>query len=213
MSPEGCRALFQGEGSELALPARRPPGFSLTELIVALLVAMILLAVSLPMFLRAYHSYQLTNAASQTADILRLTRYEAIRLNKQVNCVIQPWTTDPTMNSASMTDSLGNPLTGTGATMILLGTSGNLVGPGSVPATAALLSASNIGTMPTQSWPTVSTVKFDARGAVIPPTNVNLFYLASAQAPDAGFRAVLLMPAGSIQIWSADSSGNWQEQR
>jgi Tfp pilus assembly protein FimT len=202
---------------ELPLPARRQAGFSLTELLVALLVAIILLAVALPIFLRAYHAYQLTNAARQMADILRLTRYEAIRLNKQVNCVIQPYAGDPSMTSASMTDANGNALTGVGATTILLGNSGNLVDPGAVPATSALLTNSKIGSMPTQTWPTVTAVDFDARGVVKPTVNVNtyvnVFYLASAAAPEAGYRAVLLMPAGSIQIWSGDPSGNWQQQR
>jgi hypothetical protein len=40
-----------------------------------------------------------------------------------------------------------------------------------------------------------------------------VFYLANAGAPDAGFRAVLLMPAGSIQIWGGDSAGNWRQLR
>jgi hypothetical protein len=97
--------------------------------------------------------------------------------------------------------------------IILLGDAGNLVDPGSVPQVAALMASSNIGSMPTQSWPTVATVQFDQRGAVKPPTNVNVFYLASAAAPEAGYRAVLLMPSGSIQIWSGDASGNWQQQR
>jgi len=66
----------------------REYGFSLTELVVTLAVALILMAIGVPSFLRAYHSYLLTNAASQMADILRLSRYEAIRLNKQVNCQV-----------------------------------------------------------------------------------------------------------------------------
>jgi prepilin-type N-terminal cleavage/methylation domain-containing protein len=197
----------------LALPGKRQAGFSLTEIVVALAVAVILLAVSLPIFLRAYHSYQLSSAARQLADILRLTRYEAIRLNKQVNCVIQPYSGDASMTSASMTDSSGNALTGIGAATVLFGISGNLVNQGSVPAVTAMLTASNIGSMPTQSWPAGVPVKFDARGAVVPPTNVNVFYLASSVAPDAGYRAVLLMPAGAIQIWSGDATGNWEELR
>lgn len=197
----------------MALPARRQAGFSLTELVVALLVAMILLAVALPMFLRAYHSYQLNNAANQTADILRLTRYEAIRLNKPVSCIIQPSATYPGM-TAMWADSNGNGIADPTEKVILLGSGGNLIDGGGVPAVSALLSASNIGSVATIApSPAGSTVQFDARGAVVPPTNVNLFYLASALAPDAGYRAVLLMPAGSIQIWSADATGNWQEQR
>ena len=112
-----------------------------------------------------------------------------------------------------MTDSSGNPLTGIGAATVLFGISGNLINQGGVPSVSSMLTASNIGSMPTQSWPIVTTVAFDARGAVIPPTNVNVFYLASSVAPDAGYRAVLLMPAGSIQIWSGDSTGNWEELR
>ena len=60
-------------------------------------------------------------------------------------------------------------------------------------------------------------VTFDARGAVISGDvnvfYVNVFYLGSTIAPEAGYRAVLLMPAGSIQIWTADPSGYWQQVR
>lgn len=205
-------AFASREGQELPLSAKRQQGFSLAELIVAVLVAMILMAVALPMFMRAYRSYQLSNAANQMAGILRLTRYEAIGLNKPVNCVIAPDPTNPTLTRASMTDTSGNPLTGTGATAIVLGSGGNLVASGSVPGAPGLPAAAGLGaTMPVSMPPTGGTIQFDARGAAN-PTNVNVFYLAGA-VPDAGYRAVLLMPAGSIQIWTTDSSGNWQEQR
>jgi Tfp pilus assembly protein FimT len=142
------------------------------------------------------------------ADILRLSRYEAIRLNKQVNCQIQPYASDPTMTIVWA----GNGAQGTGDKMILLGTSGNLVDPGSVPGTGTLLSQAVSGVTPNTPSPTSGVITFDARGAVTPP-NVNAFYLGSAIAPDAGYRAVLLMPAGSIQIWTADPSGYWQQLR
>jgi len=116
--------------------SRREYGFSLTELVVTLAVALILMAIGLPAFLRAYHSYLLTNSASQMADILRLSRYEAIRLNKQVNCQVQPYAGDPTMTIVWA----GNGPQGTGDKMILLGSSGNLVDAGTVPQTGTLLS-------------------------------------------------------------------------
>jgi Tfp pilus assembly protein FimT len=191
---------------------KRQAGFSLTELIVAVLVAMVLMAIGLPIFLRAYHAYQLSNAALQVADILRLTRYEAIRLNKPVNCVIQPSGSYPGM-TVLWADSNGNGIQDPTEKMILLGNAGNLVDQGSVPAASALLSTALNGLALTAPSPSGSSILFDARGAVKPPTNVNVFYLASSVAPDAGYRAILLMPAGSIQIWSADASGNWQEQR
>ncbi len=193
------------------MKARRVSGFSLTELVVAMAVAMILMAISLPYFLRAYHSYQLSNAATQIADIVRLTRYEAIRLNKTVNCVIRPDTTDPTMTDALMTDVNGNPPNGVSSRMILLGPSGNLVAAGSWAASLPSLAALG-ATTPTAVPPAGGTIQFDARGAVI-SSNVTVFYLNAPGSPDSGFRAVLLMPAGSIQIWSGDSAGNWLQMR
>jgi Tfp pilus assembly protein FimT len=185
----------------------------LTELVVALAVGLILMGVALPSFLRAYRSYQLSNAATQVSDILRLTRYEAIRLNKPINCVFQPDTTDPTMTHASLTDTSGNPLTGLSAKTILLGSAGNLVDAGSVPGAAALPAKAALGaTVPVGVPPTGATLQFDARGALA-SGNVDAFYLNSPSAPDAGYRAVLLMPAGSIQIWTGDSAGNWQQLR
>ncbi len=190
---------------------QRHTGFSLTELVVALAVAMVLMAVGLPAFLRAYHSYQLSSSASQMADILRLTRYEAIRLNKPVDCIVQPAAAPGTTNVWADSDRTGalDPT----EKMVLLGTGGNLVDAGTVPNTSGLISNA-VGSMAvTSPSPTGSVTWFDARGAVVPPTGVTAFYLASANAPEAGFRAVLLLPAGSIQIWTGDNAGNWQQQR
>jgi len=185
----------------------RGTGFSLTELVVAMAVAMVLMGIGMPAFLRAYHTYQLSNAASQLADILRLTRYEAVRRNTPVNCLMQPSASDPTMTSV-WTDSNKNNALDPTEQQILLGNGGNLVAAGSVPGIAALLTAANV----TSATPGGTTTQFDARGSVT-PANVYMFYLASATAPEAGYRAVLLMPAGSIQIWTGDTAGNWQQIR
>jgi Tfp pilus assembly protein FimT len=195
------------------MKTRRVSGFSLTELVVAMAVAMILMAVGLPYFLRAYRAYQLSNAATQMCDILRLTRYEAIRLNRIANCVIRPDATDPTMTDASMTDVNGNALTGLGSRVVVLGSGGNLVNAGSVPGASSLPAAAALGaTAPTAVSPSGSTVQFDARGAVT-SGKVTVVYLSAPGSPESGYRAVLLMPAGSIQIWTGDSSGNWQQMR
>lgn len=195
------------------MKTRRVSGFSLTELVVAMAVAMILMAVSLPYFLRAYRAYQLSNAATQMSDILRLTRYEAIRLNRIANCVIRPDATDPTMTDASMTDVNGNALTGLASRVVVLGSGGNLVNAGSVPGASSLPAAAALGaTAPTAVSPSGSTVQFDARGAVT-SGKVTVVYLNAPGSPESGYRAVLLMPAGSIQIWTGDSSGNWQQMR
>jgi len=193
---------------------KRQRGFSLTELIVALLVAMVLLAIGLPAFLRAYRAYELSNAATQVSNILRLTRYEAIRQNTQVQCIVRasgsiPGTTTMWVDSATPPNGILDP----SEKMVLLDASGNLTDGGSVPGTTGLLAAA-VGSLATYApSPTASGVWFDARGAVKPPSAVIVYYLSSTVAPDAGYRAVLLMPAGSIGIWTADTSGNWQQLR
>src|SRR5208282_1078092 len=194
---------------ELPGSAKRQAGFSLTELVVALAVAVVLLAIGLPAFLRAYHSYELSNAATQTADILRLARYEAIRLNSPVQCVIRASGSLPGYTNVWV-DSNGNNVLDPTEKMLLLGPSGNLVEEGGVPGTSSLITAAVNTVVPTAPSPIASGVWFDARGAVKPPSTVDVFFLGSALAPEAGYRAVFLMPAGSIQIWTADAAGNWQ---
>jgi prepilin-type N-terminal cleavage/methylation domain-containing protein len=185
-------------------------GFSLTELVVAMVVALVLMGIAMPSFLRAYHTYQLSNAASQTADILRFTRYEAIRMNTQLSCQIQPYAGDPTM-TILWTDSIKNNQPDPTEQQILLGSGGNLVSAG-VPGVATLTAAANITGGTFSVPPSGTPITFDARGAVNPP-NVNMLYLASTNAPEAGYRAVLLLPAGSIELWTGDVNGNWQQLR
>jgi prepilin-type N-terminal cleavage/methylation domain-containing protein len=195
---------------KLCAPGKRHAGFTLTELIVALAVGLVLMAVGLPAFMHAYHSYQLSGAATQVAGILRLTRYEAIRLNKPVNCLIQPSAANPALTNLWADSNANNQLDPT-EKMILLGGAGNLVNSG-VPNTSELITnAIGVGTVTTAS--VGSTISFDARGAVMAPPGVTVFYLTSTLAPEAGYRAVFLLPAGSIQVWTSDSVGNWQQLR
>lgn len=206
---------MRGKSSVLCRSLKHGRGFSLTELVVTLAVGLVLVAVGLPAFLRAYHSYELSNAAVQVADILRLARYEAIRLNKPIPCAIAPSAGNPGMTNVWVdynNNGIWEPNLGENK-VILLGSGGNLVDSGTVPNPSGLI-ANAVGSVSTTApSPNSAAIMFDARGALSPPTSVNVFYLASAVAPDAGFRSILLMPAGSIQIWTSDNSGNWQQQR
>ena len=204
--------------SELGRPGKRDAGFSLTELLVAIAVAMILMAIGLPAFMRAYRTYQLSNAATQVADILRLARYEAIRLNHPVQCLIGP--PDAAGNTYIWVDSIPNTSRDPTEKTILLGPSGHLIDGGGLPGAPGMLSTAVGSFATTPPSPILSGVSFDARGAVVvslttvtPLNKVAVFYLSSTLAPGAGYRSVLLMPAGGIQIWTADSAGSWQQQR
>jgi Tfp pilus assembly protein FimT len=189
-----------------------PAGFSLTELVVVLAVAMILMAVGLPSFMRAYHSYQLSSAATQVADMLRLARYDAIRRNMNMNCVFQVSGADPN-NTIVWVATFSTNTLDRSQKQTVLGPSGNLVAQGAAPNVAALIAGSKVAMATNNPSPTNATITFDARGALVPPTTVDTFFLASTLAPEAGFRAVILMPAGAIQIWTSDATGNWAQIR
>jgi len=190
--------------------------FSLTELLVALCIIMILMAIGTPSFLRAYHNYQLSSAASEVKQILMLARYQAINRNKAIDLVVHTSTSDPTLTNI-WTDPNRNGVLDKGEKTFLLGPSGNLIASSGVPGTASLIAQAANGAGGATPSPTASTITFDARGAVCADLlcsgtspNVNVYYLGSAIAPDAGYRAVVLTPAGAVRIWTSDASGNWQ---
>jgi prepilin-type N-terminal cleavage/methylation domain-containing protein len=181
-------------------------GFSLIEVVVALAVILLLSAIALPAFLNAYRMYQLTDGANQFAGLLKFTRYEAVRLNKTVNCQIQQVASVPPVTNI-WADSDGDGLEGANEKQLLFSGSVNLVAAGAVPGAAGLPAASSIPVLtalPLANAP----VPFDRRGAGNPAL-AYVFYLVNQGDPSVGARAVIVLPSGSLQIWKADSLGNW----
>ncbi|HVS89944.1 MAG TPA: prepilin-type N-terminal cleavage/methylation domain-containing protein [Candidatus Acidoferrum sp.] len=187
------------------LGSKRTPsnGFSLIEVVVALAVILLLSAIALPAFLNAYRMYQLTDAATQFAGILKFTRFEAIRLNKTVKCQIQQVASVPPVTNIwadSDVDGIEDP----NEKQLLFSGTVNLVPAAAVPGAAGLAAAAGVPALAT-----IGVVPFDQRGAVN-PAQVYVFYLSNQGDPSVGARAVILLPSGSVQIWKADSLGNWQ---
>jgi len=52
-------------------------------------------------------------------------------------------------------------------------------------------------------------INFDQRGGGN-PGGVYALYVGNTNAPDVGYRALILLPSGSVQIWQADGQGNWR---
>jgi prepilin-type N-terminal cleavage/methylation domain-containing protein len=187
-------------------------GFSLIEVVIAMAVILILSAIALPAFLNAYRMYQLTDAATQFAGLLKFTRFEAIRLNTNVICQIQQTASVPPVTNM-WADSLPTPPDGVedpGEKQLQFSGTVNLVPAAAVPNTAGLAAAVGVAalaTVPLANGP----VTFDRRGAVNPAApQVYAFYLSNLNDTSVGARAVILLPSGSVQIWKADSLGNWQ---
>src|ERR1700738_4889491 len=60
-------------------------GYSLVEMVMTLAIGLILVSVALPILVGAIQGYRLNSIAQQTADLIDLTRYTAIRRNAIVS--------------------------------------------------------------------------------------------------------------------------------
>jgi prepilin-type N-terminal cleavage/methylation domain-containing protein len=188
------------------IPSR---GFSLIEVVIAMAVILILSAIALPAFVSAYRTYQLTDATTQFAGLLKFTRGEAIRLNTNVSCQIQQAASVPPVTN-TWADSDGDGVEDPGEKQLLFSGTVNLVPAGAVPNAAGLAAAANVPALATVPLAN-GFVTFDRRGAVSPANapQVYAFYLSNLNDTSVGARAVILLPSGSIQLWKADSLGNW----
>jgi Tfp pilus assembly protein FimT len=207
--------------SSLAAPFRdatlettmRERGFSVLELLVVVAVIMIVTAISMPSFLRAIRIYQLNDAATQVASVLKFTRYEAIRLN--VSAAVGPG--GPLSARVRQVGTITNVFTDSNydtnvqntEKQIQLTGNVNLVAAGTPPNTAGLAAA--VGVAALTNVPLANgAIAFDQRGAITPAA-VSVLYIGNLALPNLGYRAIVLLPTGSVQIWTTDSSGNWQQ--
>lgn len=187
-------------------------GFSLVELAVVLAVIMIITAVSLPYFLQAYGTYQLNDAATQVAGILKFTRYEAIRRNGPVSAQIRQVTSPRAMTNI-WTDSNADGTEQNTEKQILLDDNIVLDASSVPPSTAALATAVGVSALTAVSFSSsAGSITFDQRGAVT-PSSVRVLYVGNTARQTYGYRAVVLFPSGSVQIWTADAtaSAGWNQ--
>jgi len=180
-------------------------GFSIVELLVVMFLILATSVIALPNFIRMLRTSELTNGATKVADILKLTRFQAIRRNTSVTCRISGSSTSTTI----FADTNGNSLADSAESQTVLSGNVNLVASGSVPGTTTLATAigTNVTLVPVST--TAGTYTFDARGAVT-PASVYVSYVTNAAMPALGYRAVVLLPSGSMQIWTGDTSGTWR---
>jgi Tfp pilus assembly protein FimT len=183
-------------------------GFSILELVISMTVMLTLGAIAVPNVTRTMKIYQLGSQANLVANQLKATRSEAIRRNNTVNCVID--ITGGIYRIWSDPDRDG--VYDVGDQTLLLSSEPTLVAAGAV-ATAgdlpALVRVTGMNTL-SGSGGTV-TFGFDARGAVTGGAlnAVNVLYVENPGRPADGYRAVVLLPSGSIQTWSGAPGGVW----
>lgn len=197
------RALIKS-AKRSGTPRRAVAGFSMVELVVSICVMLVLTALAIPSLMRSMRAYQLNSAAASVSDILKFTRFEAVRQNKKVSFLLKPsgagwvaWTGLSTDTAPAPTERQF-PIAGFAS----LVTSGFPAGPNIVGS----------GTLNVLSGSICSPAcfAFDARGAVS-PMQAYALYIGGINNPDTSYRAIVLLPSGSTQVWSAPAGGPWHQ--
>lgn len=184
-------------------------GFSLTEMVVTVAVMLVLAAIAIPSLTRVFAIYQLNDCASRVAGILKFTRYEAIRVNKQVSAR----TMATGANWTVFADTNGNGIADPTETQDVVIPPLGLVPAAGLPDPSPIAnSLGNAGLVLTVLSGVNASVAFDSRGAVLSGngTNVYVLYVGNLADSTVGYRAVVLLPSGMVQIWSS-STGTWQQ--
>lgn len=204
-------------------PMRRSPhrGFSLVELVLTLAVLLIISTLAVPVILRSLQSYQLNSTASQLAGMLKFAKFEAIRQNTPIACQILQQGT----NWLVWVDSNGD-LTPNGTEpQMFVGGSFSLLPASGVPNTSSITGA--LGAESAMPWTVLSASNtsewYDHRGVLCfqngsvntnncpaPPVNIYALFIGNPNDPNAGYRAIITLPSGAVQVWSAGSGGSWQ---
>lgn len=199
-----------------ATPRRTTAGFSMVELAMSICVMLILTALAIPSLVRSLRTYQLNSAAASVSDMLKFTRFEAVRKNKQINFLMLAngpgWIVGTDSNNNGALDPTEKQQQIAGYPTLL---------PDGIAPSPTTISNALGGTAPTTLTPLSGangTVTFDARGAVRQGINGGLapnpyvFYVGNASDADSGYRAVVLLPSGSVQVWTwnASQGGAWR---
>jgi type IV fimbrial biogenesis protein FimT/type IV fimbrial biogenesis protein FimU len=182
----------------------------MVELAVSLTVVLILTAIAIPTLMNSIRTYQLNSAAARVSDMLKFTRFEAVRRNKQINFLMQSSANGWIVGTDS--DNNGS-VDATERQQLIAGFAALL--PSGVAPSPTAISASLGGASLTTKSGSNGSVTFDARGAIrvggAVSTSVFVFYIGSAADPQFGFRAVVLLPTGSTQVWTAPAGSPWQQ--
>lgn len=173
---------------------------------------LILTGLAVPTLMRSFRTYQLNDAATRLASMLKFTRFEAVRRNTQINFLMQVSGTGYLVGTDSNNDGT---FQATEKQELIAGFA-TLLPSGVAPPPTAITNALGGAALTTKSG-SAGTITFDARGAIRTAIlgavsgSTYVFYIGSSNDPEFGFRAVILLPSGATQIWTAPNGGAWQQ--
>jgi Tfp pilus assembly protein PilE len=133
----------------------------MVELAISMTVLLILTAIAIPSLMRSIRTYQLNSAAARVSDMLKFTRFEAVRRNKQINFLTQASADGWIVG----TDSDNNGTVDATEKQQLIAGFAVLLPSGVAPSPTAISTALGGASLTTKSGSN-SSVTFDARGAI-----------------------------------------------
>ena len=169
-------------------------------MIVATVIA-VLTAIAVPTIGRGLQLYRLGSAATDVANILERTRYEAIHRNTIVSCrYVQQGT-----RWLFWIDLNGNGKADPTEPQVLLPSEARILPAGIAP------SPDSMGYTNTQI--PAGSIAFDSRGTVNyganPPAVYTIYIGRPLLEATNGYKAVTLTPTGRTKVWSASAYGAW----
>jgi len=186
-------------------------GFSMVELAVSLAVLMVLTAIAIPSLMHSFRTYQLNDTAARVSDMLKFTRFEAVRRNRAVPFQLaqfgNDWVAWADPDNDGILDKIEKQARISGFVTLL-------PAGGGPPPPTAITNANAVGAL-TATPANPGPLQFDSRGAVrvngTLTSSVYVFYVGASANPDEyGYRAVILLPSGATQIWTAPAGGPWK---
>lgn len=176
----------------------------MVELVVSVSVMLVLTGLAVPSLMRSLRAYQLNSAAASLSDMMKYTRFEAVRQNKKMSFLLAPsatgwvvWTGPPGDTVPAVTEK-----------QFLIAGFASLITAG-FPAGPTIAGSGALNVL-SGGVCTPACFAFDARGAV---SNLQgyVMYIGGINNPDTSYRAIVLLPSGSTQVWSAPPGGPWHQ--
>jgi prepilin-type N-terminal cleavage/methylation domain-containing protein len=211
----GCRSKMILNAKFLSPRRSRRNGFSLVELVLSLAVLLVITTLAVPVVVRSLQTYQLNSTASQLAGMLKFAKFDAIRQNTPVNFQVAQSGASWIVWVDSNGDGVPN---GTEPQMVISGNN-TLLPASSVPSPSPILATLGAGSS-AYTWAVLSgapgSIMYDQRGVIISVaggpvvTTISALYLGNPNDSSSGYRAIITLPSGAVQVWTSSSAGNWQ---
>jgi len=192
---------------------RRERGFSLLEMLAVVTILLILGAMASPQLMRSIRTYRLESSARQVGDILKRTRYEAMRRNQRISTVFTPVGGGLSGNFGidyNDNDALdaGEPRARVADSLwVFMWTAGPIGWPGALDYSESMLTTDI-------TFGPDGTVVEQAGGNWQLATNIRTVYMWDFQTGQDYF-LVTVTPAGNVKAWkySFGPTFGWQQMR